>query len=51
MKIIKLTESQILALIHAIENTDGLYAGTDMSAQEKREMAVLDRVREKLELA
>lgn len=50
-KKIELTEAQILALIHAIEITEGSFAGFELFAEDKRELAVLDRVLTKLENA
>ena len=50
-KKIELTEPQILALIHAIEITEGSFAGYDIDADDKRELAVLERVLTKLENA
>ena len=50
-KKIELTEAQILALIHAIEITEGSFAGFELEAEDKRELAVLERVLTKLENA
>ena len=49
-KKIELTQPQIIALLHAINVNEGTYWGNDdMEAEIKRELAVLERVREKLE--
>ena len=50
-KKIELTEAQILALIHAIEITEGSFSGYELEAEDKRELAVLERVLTKLENA
>ena len=50
-KKIELTEPQIRALLHAINVNEGTYWGTEEDAEIKRELAVLERVREKLENA
>lgn len=51
-KKIELTEAQVTAILHAINVNEGTYWGyDDMDAEIKRELAVLERVRIKLENA
>lgn len=49
-KKVELTPAQVIALLHAINVNEGTYWGNDdIDAEVKRELATLERVREKLE--